>query len=187
MADEKLMAGAEASDAPVAEPVASADNHASRTDSTLDILTGSFYHSLDSKGRIIVPAQFRETLGEKFFAGPNDHFTGIALYPTAVWLRMRERLARLSAMDSLLRRYLAQFDAMSYRDQECDNQGRLLLPARLRQRLLGEDKELEVSGAYDHVLIMTRPKSEDEYLDVLAHMPDVHSRLDALNINYPVL
>ena len=184
MTDEKLTTASEEMNAAAAAPAETSADPAEK-DESLVFFTGGSSHSLDSKGRIIIPAQFRELLGERFFVAPTDDFKAIALYPTATWVAMRKRLAKLSSYEKLVRRYLTQFDALSYRDQECDNQGRLLLPARLRQRLLGDEKELEVSGAYDHVMIATRPKSEDDYLDVVENMEAIQDRLDVLNREHP--
>lgn len=184
MTDEKLTTASEETNVAAAMP-AEAPAEPAEKDESLVFFTGGSSHSLDSKGRIIIPSQFREQLGEKFFVAPTDDFKAIALYPTATWVSVRKRLAKLSSYEKLLRRYLTQFDAMSYRDQECDNQGRLLLPARLRQRLLGDEKELEVSGSYDRVIIATRAKTEDDYLDVVEHMEDIQDRLDVLNREHP--
>lgn len=139
---------------------------------------GSFPHSLDNKSRLIVPAAFRTQLGERFFIGPSFNFKSIALYPALVWARLREGYARMGAYDSRLNRYLEQFDALSYRDQECDAQGRVLLPSRIRQRILGDEKEVEISGSYDHVRISARPKAEQEFEDFMNDLPDI---MDAIN------
>ena len=48
---------------------------------------GSFSHSLDAKGRMVVPLAFRETLGETFCIAPSFDFKSIALYPTLQWAR----------------------------------------------------------------------------------------------------
>lgn len=181
MTDEKLTTASEAQEEVRNDAAA---QPAAREEEAV-FFTGGNSHSLDSKGRIIIPAQFREQLGDKFFVAPSDDFKAIALYPTSTWIRIRKHLAKLSGYDKMLRRYLAQFDAMSYRDQECDNQGRLLLPSRLRQRLLDDEKELEVSGAFDRVLITTRPKSEDEFIDVMDNMESIQDRMDELNVQFP--
>ena len=43
---------------------------------------GSFCHSLDSKGRLVIPQGFRDKLGETFCVAPSFDFRSIAIYPT---------------------------------------------------------------------------------------------------------
>ena len=138
---------------------------------------GTYYHTLDNKGRIIVPGGLRENLGETFCVGPSFDFSSIALYPTLVWARMREQYARLGSFDRSLNRFLEQFDALSYRDQECDAQGRVLLPTRIRQKILGEEKEVEIAGATDHIRIVARVESDDRFEAFKKDLPDI---LDAI-------
>lgn len=123
---------------------------------------GTYGHSLDSKGRMVVPLAFRELLGERFYITPTFNFKAIALYPELEYARMREHYDQLLKVHRTpeLQTYLQHFDAFSYRDQECDGQGRVLLPARIRQVLLGDEKEVDVSGGGDHVCIGPRPTVE---------------------------
>ena len=46
---------------------------------------GSFNHSLDTKGRLVIPQNFRDKLGEKFCVAPSYDFKSIAVYPTEMW------------------------------------------------------------------------------------------------------
>lgn len=144
------------------------------------IFIGEFSHSLDSKGRIIVPLSFREGLGKTFCIGPTFNFQAIALYPSLVWARMRDGYAKLSRFDSSLKRYLEQFDALSYRGQECDSQGRVLLPARIRQRILGEEKDVEIAGNNDHVRIVARPACEEQFEKFMDDLPEILTHIDML-------
>ena len=125
-------------------------------------LTGSTRHSLDSKGRMVVPSEFRDSLGSAFCIAPSTDFKSIALYSAIGWGRLREGLdlresyERLRSRHSSLVRFLERFDAYSYRGQECDAQGRVLLPLKLRQLVLGEEKDGEISGAGDHIRVQRR-------------------------------
>ena len=46
---------------------------------------GSFCHSLDAKGRLVIPQNFREKLGDRFCVAPSYDFKSIAVYPTEMW------------------------------------------------------------------------------------------------------
>lgn len=141
---------------------------------------GSYAHSLDAKGRLVVPLAFRDGLGETFCIAPSFDFKSIALYPTLMWARMRERYEKLSRVNSNLKRYLEQLDAMSFRGQECDGQGRVLLPSKIRQCILGEDKDVEITGANDHVRIVTRVSADEQFAQFMADLPGILDDISAL-------
>ena len=144
------------------------------------IFTGGYQHSMDSKGRLIVPTQFREQLGPVFCIGPSFNFKAIALYPETVWEKTRLQYKRLGAANSKLKTYLENFDAMSYRGQECDAQGRVLLPSRLRIKLLGEEKDVDVLGSGEYIRILSRKASEEQFDSFMAALPDILDALDQL-------
>ena len=94
---------------------------------------GSEEHALDDKGRLIVPARFRDRLGDRFVLtiGPPDPC--LALYPTVTWVEVCRRLESPPHKEdrekyrSFLRYIFAHTEEVS-----CDNQGRVVIPARLR-------------------------------------------------------
>ena len=114
---------------------------------------GSFNHSLDSKGRLVIPQGFREKLGETFCIAPSFDFQSVAIYPTEKWEERNESYERLGKLNPALNRYLEQFYALSYDEQTCDAQGRVLLPANIRQKILHEERDMEITGANDHVRV----------------------------------
>ncbi len=114
---------------------------------------GSFNHSLDSKGRLVIPQGFREKLGETFCVAPSFDFQSIAIYPTEKWEERNETYERLGKLNPALNRYLEQFYALSFDEQTCDAQGRVLLPANIRQKILREERDMEITGANDHVRV----------------------------------
>ena len=63
--------------------------------------SGSFDHSLDGKGRVIIPSSFREALGDDFTITINPDKTAVAIYPKAIWDQQLERLSRIDPMDKL--------------------------------------------------------------------------------------
>ena len=97
---------------------------------------GSFNHSLDNKGRLVIPQSFREKLGETFCIAPSFDFRSIAVYPTEMWEKRNEAYERLGTLNPALNRYLEQFYALSFDDQSCDAQGRILIPANIRTKIL---------------------------------------------------
>ena len=121
---------------------------------------GSFSHSIDAKGRIIIPNTYRDALGNTFTIGPTQDFTGIALYPNEIFNRIRDELNAMNQRKQAVQKYTEQFFKLSYRDMQADTQGRILLPTKLRQRILKEAKDLEISGGYNHVSIVDASKAD---------------------------
>lgn len=142
--------------------------------------TGTFAHTLDSKGRMVIPLAFRDMLGKVFTITPSFDFKSIAVYPDIAYVRMRESYVKLldgKSRDKVTK-FLQWMDAFTFRSQECDGQGRVLLPARLRQKILGEDKEVDIMGAGDHLNVAARIQCDEE-LD--RFMADIDSILSEMN------
>jgi MraZ protein len=87
--------------------------------------------ALDDKGRLVVPARFRERLGERFILTIAQPEPCLALYPQATWDAFCERLHAAPVKDEKYRRFVRHL--FSHTDEmSCDAQGRVLLPAALR-------------------------------------------------------
>ena len=142
--------------------------------------TGSYPHSIDAKGRMIIPAAFREALGSRFAVAPSPDFKAIALYPIADWIARRDMLAALAKRKPVAQPFLDQFTRYSYTDCEADAQGRLLLPQRIRSWRLGDARDVEVAGAFDHIKIIPASKGQDldQFFD--DNYPDPLARLTEL-------
>ena len=133
---------------------------------------GWYSHSLDTKGRMVVPQSFRDMLGDSFYVAPSFDFKSIALYPNIAWAKARDKYAHLASFNTALSRYLEMFDALSFRGQECDSQGRILLPAKIRQMILGTEKDVEITGANDHVRIVASAKDAEAAQYFMDHIED---------------
>ncbi len=111
---------------------------------------GEFQHNLDTKGRIIIPAKFRDGLGDEMVV--TRWLDGcLAIYTMEKWQALYEKLQALPATKREARRFTHMIMAKA---SECtvDSQGRIRLP----QPLIKEaslDKECVVIGVSDHVEI----------------------------------
>ena len=123
---------------------------------------GSYPHSIDAKGRMIIPAAFREALGERFAVAPSPDFQAVALYPIADWIAKRDELAELVRRKPVAQPILDMFTKYSYIDCEADAQGRLLLPQRIRAWRLGDARDVEVNGSNNHILIVPAPAGREQ-------------------------
>lgn len=92
---------------------------------------GEFRHTIDEKGRLTLPARIREQLGPEFVA--TKGLDGcLFLYPLGEWAALESRLRELPATHKDARAFARLLFAGA---AECrpDAQGRVLLPATLRQ------------------------------------------------------
>ncbi len=112
------------------------------------VFTGEFLHSLDEKGRVIVPARLREGLGEKFVITRGlDHC--LFAYPSEEWSRIEQKLKTLPFTRSDARAFTRLFFSGAA-EVETDKQGRILLPQNLRE-YAGIEKEVMIIGVSNRV------------------------------------
>ena len=90
---------------------------------------GEFAHNLDAKGRIFMPARFREQLSETFVVA-RSFDACLAVYPPEKWTNLQEKISRLPELKA---KKLARFLYPSACEVSPDAQGRILLPAALRE------------------------------------------------------
>ena len=126
---------------------------------------GSYDHSIDAKGRIIVPTAYRKALGDSFTITIALDDKAIALYPDDGFDTMVSELYAMNRRKPSVQKQLDHVAKYSYPGVQADNQGRILLPVKLRQYVLGDARDVEISGALDHVRIVdsAAAQREDEY------------------------
>ncbi|MBE9388794.1 division/cell wall cluster transcriptional repressor MraZ [Vagococcus salmoninarum] len=116
---------------------------------------GEFKHNIDAKGRLIMPAKFRDELGEKFVVtrGMDGCLFG---YPQSAWAVLEEKLKEmpLSKKDA---RTFVRFFYSAATECEIDKQGRINLPPALRSHG-GLEKECVVIGVSDRIEIWSQSK-----------------------------
>ena len=111
---------------------------------------GQYRHNLDAKNRIIVPARFRDGLGEEFVV--TKGLDGcLSIFTADKWTEMIGRLARIPATKREARQYLRSLTSKAV---ECslDNQGRIQLPQFLIATA-NIKKSCVIVGVADHVEI----------------------------------
>ena len=136
------------------------------------LFSGTFIHGVDSKGRMIVPANFREALGERFVVALTPDFHNVAIYPEAEWLNQQDKLEALAELDARVMRLIEQFNKYSYTDCETDQQGRLLLPQKMRAKYLDNCREVEISGAKKYIRILKSEAGAEEDETFQSEFPD---------------
>lgn len=104
---------------------------------------GRFAHSLDAKGRLAIPARFRDDLTDGLVLTRGIDRC-LALYPMATWLPLAERVSALPITDPDARNFRRMVFAEAV-NLELDAQGRILVPPELR-RYAELDREAFVVG-----------------------------------------
>ncbi|MGN0435088.1 MAG: division/cell wall cluster transcriptional repressor MraZ [Wujia sp.] len=106
-------------------------------------MKGQSNHNLDAKGRLIVPARLRESLGVSFVLCQGmDH--NIYAYPEEEWDKFSEKLNSLPISDVNARKFKTFFQG-SANECEVDGQFRIVIPQTLR-KWAGIDKEVVMVG-----------------------------------------
>lgn len=129
--------------------------------SETSMFMGEFQHSIDEKGRIIIPAKFRELLGTSFVVTRGlDHC--LFVYPMEEWSLLEQKLKSLPLMKADARAF-SRFFFSGATEVEWDKQGRVNLPGNLRQYAKLE-KECVIIGVSNRVEIWSK-ETWSEYYD----------------------
>lgn len=119
---------------------------------------GQYEHTIDTKGRTIIPAKYREDLGDKFVV--TRGLDGcLFLYPSAEWQKFVEKLQQLPSNQNT-RRIQRQFLSKAM-EVSLDKQGRILIPGLLRESA-GLTKEVVFVGMMNRVEVWDKAKLQDE-------------------------
>lgn len=137
---------------------------------------GEFQHNIDIKGRIIVPAKFREGLGEQFVV-TRGLDQCLFIYPQAEWLEVEEKLKKLPLTKKDARAFTRFFFSGAV-ECEVDKQGRINLPSSLRTYAELE-KECVVIGVSDRVEVWAKDvwdtyfaKSQESFSEIAENLMD---------------
>ena len=119
---------------------------------------GRFNHSVDAKGRVILPSKFREKLGEEFVMTLGLDGC-LFVYPNEQWEILAEQLSNLPSTKEgrEFQRYFYE-NAVSC---EIDKQGRVLIPADLRSAA-GLTKDIVFIGMNKRIEIWDKERKSQE-------------------------
>ncbi len=104
-------------------------------------MIGQYQHNIDAKGRLFIPAKFREELGETFYVAIGLDGC-LSVYSDAKWAELRTKYDALPISQARKMRVLFANAAKC----EPDSQGRILIPSNLRA-YAALDKEVVINGA----------------------------------------
>ncbi len=121
----------------------------------LNLFRGEYVHNIDAKGRLIIPAKFREELGENFVVTKEmDGCLGV--YSEDEWTKFEAKLKTLPRNKF----NVVRFYTSSAVDTGWDKQGRVLLSPALRE-FAGLEKEVVVTGVLERVEIWDKVRWDE--------------------------
>ena len=117
------------------------------------MLIGEYDHSLDVKGRLIMPAKLREDMGEKFIitTGLDGCLFGFSM---SEWEKFEDKLKTLPITNKNARNFV-RFFLSGATECELDKQGRFLIASKLRE-VANLDKDVTIIGAGTRIEIWNR-------------------------------
>jgi len=114
---------------------------------------GEYELRLDHKGRLAIPARFRDTFREGLVLS-RGFDKCLIVYTASEWEKVAEKLVALP-LTQLNPRRISRFTFSGAFDLELDRQGRIIIPITLRQYAELNDEAIVV-GAYSHLQIWSK-------------------------------
>ncbi len=136
-----------------------------------------YNHTVDAKGRLIIPSKFRELLGEEFVVSKGMDGC-LFVYANEDLNAFEQKLTSLPLINKEARQF-ARFFLAGAAQVELDKQGRILLPANLRE-FAGLDKDVVLVGVGSRIEIWSREKWES--VTEQDNMDEITSAMEALGL-----
>ena len=144
------------------------------------MLSGEYNHSIDAKGRLIIPSKFREILGEDFVITKGlDNC--LFLYPLNEWKAFEEKLRTLPLTNKNAREF-KRFFIGSAVDGGLDKQGRVLISSALRSYARLE-KDVVLAGMLDRVEIWDKARWDGNNAVVEENIDDIAGQMEELGLS----
>ncbi len=137
---------------------------------------GEYSHNLDAKGRIIVPAKFRENLGETFVL-TRGLDRCLFVYPEVEWRLLEDKLKQLPLTKKDARKF-TRFFLSGATELEIDKQGRISIPQPLRTyanlskqcTVIGVSNRIEIWDADEWNVYVS--ESEESFAEIAENLMD---------------
>lgn len=139
---------------------------------------GEYNHTIDAKGRLIVPSRFRDILGDEFVV--TKGLDGcLFVYANDEWQKFEEKLTALPLTSKNAREFVRFFHAGAA-SVEVDKQGRILLPGNLRT--FGNlEKDVVLVGVGSRIEIWSKDRWDQEGDG--NNMEDIAEQMESLGLS----
>ena len=139
---------------------------------------GEYSHTIDAKGRLIVPSKFREQLGNEFVI--TKGLDGcLFVYSNAEWENIEEKFQNIPLTTKDARKF-SRFFFSGAAVCEVDKQGRILLPQGLRE-YAGLQKDVVLAGVLSRIAIWSKERWQDT--NAYDDMDEIAEHMAGLGLN----
>lgn len=136
-----------------------------------------YNHTIDPKGRLIIPSKFREKLGDEFVVSKGMDGC-LFVYANDDWNEFEKKLTSLPLINKDARKF-ARFFLAGAAEVEVDKQGRILLPAALRE-FAELTKDVVLVGVGSRIEIWSKEKWEGANEDM--DMDEISKTMEGLGL-----
>ena len=138
---------------------------------------GEYNHTVDPKGRLIIPAKFREQLGDEFVV--TKGLDGcLFVFPQNEWESFQGKLKTLPLINKDARKF-TRFFLAGAAEMEVDKQGRILIPSVLRE-FAALEKDVVFVGVGSRIEIWNRAGWDESISGYDDDMDEVAENMDSL-------
>lgn len=143
------------------------------------MLIGEYSHSLDIKGRLIMPVKLREDMGENFIitTGLDGCLFGFSM---SEWQKFEDKLKTLPITNKNARNFV-RFFLSGATECELDKQGRFLIPGKLRE-VASLDRDVTIIGAGTRIEIWNKEKWEEHNSEENLSIAEIEKNMEELGI-----
>ena len=143
------------------------------------MLIGEYEHSLDVKGRLIMPAKLRQDIGETFII--TKGLDGcLFVFSQNEWNNFEEKLKSLPLSDKNARNFV-RFFLSGATECEIDKQGRFLIAGKLRE-VASLDKDVTIIGTGTRIEIWNKEKWEEHISEENLSIEEIEQNMQELGI-----
>ncbi len=139
---------------------------------------GEYHHNVDTKGRLMLPAKFREDLADGKYVLTRGLDNCLFLFPIDEWTEFEEKIKKLSLTKKDARAFV-RFLFSGATNDIIDKQGRIKLNDNLK-KYAGIEKEVVVTGAFNRIEIWSEEKwteyisgAEESFEDIAENLIDL--------------
>jgi len=139
---------------------------------------GEYDHTIDAKGRMIMPAKFRDEIGEQFVLtlGLDGCLFAYSMKQWEEFLSDLNNLPGTKEARMFQRHFLA-----NVAEAEMDKQGRVLIPPKLREKV-GIDKEVTLVGMITRIEIWAKDRFAQD--DMFDNVDDIADHMAEFGLHY---
>ncbi len=143
-----------------------------QTEGECGVFVGEYQHTLDGKGRVVLPARFRKALEEGGCVLTKGLDECVSVWSTEDWEKEANRMMRLSREDRRSRQFSRSFFSGAV-PQDLDGQGRVTVPQNLRT-FAALEKDVVIVGVADRIEIW----DIDRWQQVSAEADEVYAHVE---------